>query len=302
MKFHVNSGIVSFSRSGAVWQSTAALSGFRPPAVTRCTLRRSRASGNLLLDLTKSTMEGLKAMKLTVTTTILLLFAMISSSVSSPKATVVCPPEAALLEVGEFHGEDVSAETGEPWLGLHISDNGSTLLNYTITVTKVHDPLLDNGDQMTGKKISVDLPLEPIFLVNSDWLLQSGPVVTAFKGNDEPLRSASSQNLKLAGSDYEIKIIGENAKKCEHSSLPRNAKLVLTSGNASQVLYTLQDCGNDPTWALIWAGDLDKDGKLDLYVTVNQHYDVIERKLFLSSQTDEGQLVAEVAEFVTSGC
>ncbi|HKO62441.1 MAG TPA: hypothetical protein VJV03_14855 [Pyrinomonadaceae bacterium] len=44
------------------------------------------------------------------------------------------------------------------------------------------------------------------------------------------------------------------------------------------------------------------DGKLDLYVTVNQQYNVVERKLFMSSEADEGQLVAEVAEFVTIGC
>ena len=74
------------------------------------------------------------------------------------------------------------------------------------------------------------------------------------------------------------------------------------SGESGQVLYSLQDCGNDPSWRLLWAGDLDRDGKLDLYVSVTQHYNVSERKLFLSSQADEGQLVKEVADFVTSGC
>ena len=113
-------------------------------------------------------------MKLTATTTILLLFSIFNSTANPSSATVTCPPEATLLEVGEFHGEEVAAETGEPWLGLHISDDGSMLLNYEISVTNVHDPILDEGDQKTGKKITVDLPLDRIFLVNSDWVLQSG--------------------------------------------------------------------------------------------------------------------------------
>src|SRR5687768_14922942 len=110
-------------------------------------------------------------MKLAATTIVLLLFSLISWSVRPSSATVMCPPEATLLEVGEFHGEEVTAETGEPWVGLHVSDQGSMLLDYTIKVAAVHDPLMDEGDQKTGKKVSVDLPLDPIFLVNSDWLL-----------------------------------------------------------------------------------------------------------------------------------
>lgn len=243
-----------------------------------------------------------KIMKLKVMATAFLLFAMLVSIVISPGASAACPPEATLLEVGEFHGEEVSAETGERWLGLHIAGNDSTLLEYELAVDTVHDPFIDAADQKTGKKVSVNLPLEPIFLVNSDWVLQSGPVKTVFKGNNEWLQSISPVTLKLAASNYEIKIVGDDGEKCWPDGLPKNAKLILSNGKSDQVLYTLAECGSDPSWFLHWAGDLDKDGKLDLYVSVTQHYNFSERKLFLSSQADEGQLVGEAAEFVTSGC
>lgn len=208
-----------------------------------------------------------------------------------------------LLETGDFHGDEVRARTGERWLGLHVSDHGSLLLPYHLRVEAVHDGIVDDDEeQKTGKAVSVDLPLEPSFLVKGSMVLKEGPVTTVLEGA-KTLEKASTLSLGLAEHSYVLKIVGdEDKEKCSQQSLPRNAKLVLTSGDSAQVLYSLKECGNDAGWALLWAGDIDRDGKLDLYVSVNQHYNVSERKLFLSSSAEEGQLVKEVADFVTSGC
>ena len=246
------------------------------------------------------------------TMTILALLVVASVSINEGNAgnagnrTNGCPPEARILEVGEFHGDEVKAQTGEKWLGLHISGGESMLLNYQLSVEAVHDQIVDEPDQpdqKTGKKVSVDLPLEPIFLVDADWI-RPGPVQTLFKGNyEKSLERGSTITLNLVDASYELKVIStEEGDKCPNAALPKNAMLVLASEGYTQVLYTLDECGNDPGWFLIWAGDLDGDGKLDLYLSVNQHYNVAEKKLFLSSQAGKKRLVEEVAEFVTSGC
>ena len=211
-----------------------------------------------------------------------------------------------LIEPGEFHGEEVSAQSGEKWLGLHVTDDDhSILLSYRLSVNAVNDPLVDDNDQSSGKKVSVDLPLEPRFLIRGLKNVSAGPVTTVFdEGESESILAESSAiTLKLGEACYVLKVAGsEDTAKCPDQPFPKNARLVLLSGESGQVLYSLQDCGNDASWRLLWAGDLDRDGKLDLYVSVTQHYNVRERKLFLSSQAGEGQLVKEVAEFVTSGC
>ncbi|HEV2827932.1 MAG TPA: hypothetical protein VGW76_10050 [Pyrinomonadaceae bacterium] len=236
-------------------------------------------------------------------TTTLLLIAMVVPGYNSAGS----PQQAQqVIEPGEFHGEEVSAQSGEKWLGLHITDGDhSILLPYRLTVNTVNDSLIDDEGQATGKKVSVDLPLEPLFLIRGLKNVSAGPVSTVF----DKVRSASildessAITLTLDQASYVLKVAGsEDTAKCPYQSFPRNARLVLLNGKSGQVLYTLQDCGNDPSWKLLWAGDLDRDGKLDLYVSVTQHYNVSERRLFLSSQADEGQLVKEVAEFVTSGC
>lgn len=58
------------------------------------------------------------------------------------------------------------------------------------------------------------------------------------------------------------------------------------------------DCG----WGIYWAGDLDGDGKLDLYLDLANHYNVGQYRLFLSSPAEKGKLVKEVANFRFVGC
>lgn len=222
---------------------------------------------------------------------------------NQPLATVSCP-QFRVLETGQFHGEEVTAKTGEHWLGLRIDGDRSTLLPYTLTIETVHDPLVDEKDQKTGAKVSVDLPLEPRFLVQGGNMLNEGPAKTVYEGGfEDGLTAKQPLSLKLGDVGYELKIIAQGkAEKCETERMLNNGQLILSSGERTQVLYTLEECGNDPTWYVIWAGDLDNDGKLDLYVSVNQHYNVSERKLFLSSLAAEKDLVHQAAEFVISGC
>ena len=223
---------------------------------------------------------------------------------ANQKPKLIHPVE--LLETGDFHGDEVSARTGEKWLGLYISGNHSLLLNCRLQVEMVHDEIGDEPEEKTGKKVSVDPPLEPIFLVRRAKMLREGPVETVFaeKPNYErSLERIPPLELKLAQTSYVLKVVGsDDGAKCSEDSFPKNAQLVLAAGDSSQALYSLEGCGNEPYWYLLWAGDLDRDGKLDLYVSVTYHYNVSQRKLFLSSQASKGKLVKEVAEFATSGC
>jgi hypothetical protein len=211
-----------------------------------------------------------------------------------------------LLETGSFHGEEVSAHTGEEWLGLYISGNHSMLVKSRLQVETVHDDIGDAPDEQTGKTVSVDLPFEPVFLVKRARMLREGPVFTVFAEKPDyakTLEKVSPLKLEMATTSYELKVISsQDGEQCSEHEFPRNAQLVLTNGNSKQVLYSLEDCGNDPSWYLLWAGDIDLDGKLDLYVSVSYHYNVSQRKLFLSSQATKGQLVKEVAGFETYGC
>jgi hypothetical protein len=214
------------------------------------------------------------------------------------------PPRVAkLIEAGEFHGDEVGARSGEQWLGLYLLEGRSYLVPSTVTVEAVHDPVADQGpEERTGKRVSVDQPSAPVFLLRGLGELRPGEVATAFEGPLE-LGNSSKVELKLSGDSYALRVEAKEAGPGGYVSRD-DARLIFEREGVSQTLYALGGEGRETeaNWSLLWAGDLDGDDRLDLYVQVSHHYNISQRKLFLSSRAGKGRLVREVAEFHTSGC
>lgn len=206
-----------------------------------------------------------------------------------------------ILETGGFHGEEVSAETGEIWLGLYKQGENYSLLPSVLTIELFHDAIVDNDEsEKTGKEVKVLGQTEPVFLIRGKGFSQSRVIKTVFSGN-ERIKSDFDRTFDFSGEKYRLKVETEKPNKDYPEHLNETSKLVLTKGKTTQVLYAPEDC-NDCYWQMNWAGDLDGDGKLDFYLYLTYHYNVGIRKLFLSSKAESGKLVKEVAEFTTTGC
>ena len=80
-----------------------------------------------------------------------------------------------------------------------------------------------------------------------------------------------------------------------------DARVILTDGRrTTQVLYSADGFVDDPHFNVIWAGDLDRDGQLDLVVDLHRKYSWHPRQLLLSTKASRRQLVGEAAVFVTA--
>ena len=210
-----------------------------------------------------------------------------------------------LVEAGGFHGDEVSARTGETWLGLYVSEGRSSLAPSVVEVVPEHDPVVDEEPwQKTGKAVSVvNRKDEPLFLIAGAAALKPGPVVTS-RAEEATLASGANVSLRLAGAVYSLRVLNGGGRAGQ-IALPADARLVLSKGRATQVLYGMGAEGggvDHHEWRLLWAGDLDGDRGLDLYVQVSDHYNVIEHRLFLSSRAGRKRLVREVAVFRMVGC
>jgi hypothetical protein len=66
------------------------------------------------------------------------------------------------------------------------------------------------------------------------------------------------------------------------------------------VHYSTDGFVDDPHFYVEWAGDLDRDGRLDLVVNFSRKYSIHPHRLLLSTKAKKGQLVGEAAVFEAS--
>lgn len=203
----------------------------------------------------------------------------------------------SLLVLGAFHGSEIRVKSGETWIGLFKNGDGFLLRHTRIRVSPVHDPIVDESEEhRTGKQVSIDGEGEPIFLFASRLSLVEGPVAV-IHSEEEPLDFRAPKSLSLQKEDYYLALI------LESTDVPSlGCQIVLRHGSTSQVLESQKECDPDKWPSLLWAGDLDHDGKLDLIIDQTNHYNVTALALYLSSKARKGDLVAPAGYLHTVGC
>ena len=210
--------------------------------------------------------------------------------------------EIQLLQVGAFHGDEVSAESGEVWLGLYLMPDGYTLIPSRIAVETVYDPFVDNAGEKTGKMVSVEGQIRPLFLIKGLEAPQTGSIKT-LSAEGTILSPGKSLNLRLdVRNESHLTAYGEGDVGPNGFTSLENYSLELSKGRISQELFAYSSTnGAIPT--LLWAGDLDGDNQLDLVINATPHYAVYSAPiLFLSSMAKDGNLVQKVAIFIATGC
>lgn len=75
-----------------------------------------------------------------------------------------------------------------------------------------------------------------------------------------------------------------------------NYKLYLTAGNSPEKLLLAEDAFHDTFVELLFAGDIDGDGKLDLVFSASRDYEEERVILFLSSKAKNDDVMTKVAE------
>ena len=214
------------------------------------------------------------------------------------------PAAFALLTLGAHHGDEVPDSTGDTkWLALVQVEGRWALEEARVAVSPVEDPVLDDGSgPPTGRQVSTpDLVAEPVVLLRGPGLT-AGPLTTAV----EPLRPlfpGDTQPVSLPGTDpLTLQATGQvSLTEWGRTQLQRYG-LVATAGPKVVPLFpeaSLDAEGDMPK--VIYAGDLDRDGRLDLLVDTSDHYNVSSLTLFLSSQAKRGMPLVAVATYRTTG-
>ena len=225
-----------------------------------------------------------------------------------PWAAVLCaallwgfaPPaeQHRLIEAGTFHAGEVSDADAGPWLGLFPDGQHYAWRDAVVDVKAVRDDSVDAPGQRTGREVSVRGSASPVFLVRGGEDLR---VASADGYRELELRALhNGDQLKLTLGSQEFLVRVANARRHGDADMA-GSSLELVANGITQALYSAPESANEPAWEILWAGDLDGDGKLDLYVQLGADASVSERILFVSTKAASGQLVGEFAVFTTKG-
>lgn len=200
-----------------------------------------------------------------------------------PATNLPARPELDLLQLGVFNQGEAEVSSGGGWIGLVPSRDGFAWASYRIKAEK----LSDSQGRKRAIQITLETPgeAEPLFLLRGLAQLATKPVHTCFDRSENG--SFLEQNpilLTCEAKAYSVGVL--------------NSKLLqFTHGGKTQTLFTWKTGLSDQRGELVWAGDLDGDGKLDLVIDHSNQADTSDLTLYLSSWAAPGQLVGKAAHF-----
>ncbi|HWR83033.1 MAG TPA: hypothetical protein VN285_07005 [Candidatus Deferrimicrobium sp.] len=190
------------------------------------------------------------------------------------------------------------------WYGLFKTDSGCVLEPVEIKTKSCPAPFSDRPGDTSWVSITIENRLEPLLLVSSSNRFESGLIPTYFTG-DRFIQVGILIHLE----EYYLTALGlvTDAGWRHPSDIPTfNYQAVLLrnpfSRNDRQILIQHEIAAGESTPSLLWAGDLDRDGRLDLLLNISNHYASTHYALYLSSEADAGGLVKPVAQLIIPGC
>jgi hypothetical protein len=216
-------------------------------------------------------------------------------------------PTRSLIDVLEYDGiyreSEVIAMSGETWLGLFEQNGESRLVPVKASVRKLKTASFP-GDEV-DVKLSFNSSSLPYIAIRKIENVKPGPVTTTYRRPlreeierrnlpIDPMELGYSRDFNLNDSWYTLRV----SKGVNNQREPVSVLVLEHEGKSQIVTINYENViGN-----LLWIGDLDADGKIDLYIDRFNEKGFNGVELYLSSHATEGQFVKLTATFSTAGC
>lgn len=212
-----------------------------------------------------------------------------------------------VLTTGLFHSDEVwPTATKERWFGLFRS-KGSFYVNETsLTVKRIHDVVVDEDDQETGWQVTTNNADTSIILMGSVSLLTNRKV--------EPVRlpqdiiyPGDTMAFNYKGMSYRLFATGnkkQDDKTGEVFEVTDYKLFIATTKEGLEVtqLLVAQPSFEDNMIDIIFAGDIDGDGILDMVIDIASHYNNTIPTLYLSKPAYNKRLLKPVGMHSAVGC
>lgn len=231
-----------------------------------------------------------------------------NARVGGPGASTASPQ---LLVPGDHYSGSVNTVTGETWLGLFLSDSGWSLDTTDVTVVAIPNPCTDVGNQKTGRRVGVDHPGSPLFLVRNAPSLEPGAAEAAVTGllrlypGERREFDLGSPSVRWAIVAYGTVPAPRRGGAGDYAISEYALVVSRAPWTTWQPLFTFRapasgtGLRSPPT--VLWAGDASGDGNLDVFMDLTAGDLPGPLALYLS-YPGGSQLMRKVAEYQPGRC
>lgn len=227
----------------------------------------------------------------------------------------------ALQPPGTFHAGETVARDGEAWLALRVDGGAARLEPVTLRVERVVDEMLDGPGERSGESVRARDGADALVFVRGAGL-RAGAVPIARLGAGEPWSTQTAQRIEFGGVAHELRTVcaaraaaaaggstghGDRADAADAI----DCRVELARGSTVQTLARMAGyrddtgtlaAGDEAPLSLLFAGDLDGDGRLDLILDLSHHYNVRRPTLLMSRPAAPGDLLHVAASHEATGC
>lgn len=216
-----------------------------------------------------------------------------------------------ILQTSQYHDDEI--EDGfdeqlphEPWYGLFIGPETYHIDKAVIKTTRVNDPIMDDDEsEKTGWLIETTNP-DPALLLMNNAEFTTSPI-DFVKPEVSELYPGDSLQFTFLKNTYTLFATGTKIRDSYGSEFYscENYKLFLQTkrdGKLITELLVAHENFDDAMVYILFAGDIDRDGKLDLLLDNARHYNVGNPTLYLSSGADADHLLQILGWHWSTGC
>ncbi len=214
------------------------------------------------------------------------------------------------LALSGLHNAADPVRGGGDWWGIFPEGEGYTFQPVRVRVEAVVDPLADGDTRKTATRITIPGKAQEVPLIRGLMSSVAGPV-KALKPSKDWGYIAPGNSITLPWDrEYALTISAKGREVLKEAPGSKWTEIVdyrlslsCQPGDMSkrQILVSIPELRDEDGPELLWAGDLDRDGKLDLLYNLSSFYIDTELALFLSSAAKEGELVGLVARWNAVG-
>ena len=213
-----------------------------------------------------------------------------------------------VLTVGNFHSDEVWKNANkEKWLGLFRNKTGFYVAESKLIINRVHDEIVDDNElDKTGWEIKTFNDDTCLILMSPNPFVKEKAIEHLILPKNQ-VYPGDTVTFQFLGLEYKLFATGGKKKAQEDPSAFEvwNYKLYLTTtikGQQHKSLLVAQPNFEEQMITIIFSGDIDGDGILDLIIDTSRHYDAESPTIYLSKPANSEDVVKPVGGHTTVGC